>query len=105
MVSTDEGMQIDRIEEHHSNADFPRIPTLQPDSNFTDDKQSHCSKQPAEIASIVGQIVTSSKFPKYRTRQVSLEATTKSPEIFKNRFLGSMAGRLIPEPATAEPEN
>jgi hypothetical protein len=105
MVSTDEGMQIDRSEEHDSNADFPRTSTLQPDSNFTDDKQSHFTKQPVEIALIVRQIVTSSKSPKYRTRQVSLEPTRQSPEIPKNRFPGSISGRLIPEPTITEPEN
>jgi hypothetical protein len=35
IVSTDEGMRIDRSDEQSSNADWPSIETLQLASNFT----------------------------------------------------------------------
>jgi hypothetical protein len=40
MVTIDEGMQIDSNDEHPAKADSPRIETLLPDSNLTDETKS-----------------------------------------------------------------
>jgi hypothetical protein len=50
MVSTDAGMQIDRRDEHLSNAYSPSIETLNPVSNLTFERPSQWEKQDFKMA-------------------------------------------------------
>jgi hypothetical protein len=52
IVSIDEGMQIDRSDEHLSNADSPRLAIWQPNSNATFERRSQLQKHRLGSASI-----------------------------------------------------
>jgi hypothetical protein len=51
MASTDEGIQIDRSDEHSKNADLPRFESREPNSNVKFERFSQFEKQASEMAS------------------------------------------------------
>jgi hypothetical protein len=105
ITSTDEGMQIDRSDSQGEKADSPRVETRQPGAKLTDRTERQNAKEPGPIVSVLCGMVTSPKFPKYRTRTVSLKSTRKSPETRKNRFPGSTVTSVIPDSQIARPVN
>jgi hypothetical protein len=64
IVSTEEGIQIDRSDEHAANAYLPRVEILELDANLTEQTESQALNDPAATDPMSPQIVTSASFPK-----------------------------------------
>jgi hypothetical protein len=95
--SIDEGMQIECSDEQHSNADLSSIETRQPSPNVTDKTEWQLRKDPTEIASSLFGIRTSPSSPKYRTSEVPLESSKKSPETARSVLSAATVTLRIPE--------
>jgi hypothetical protein len=79
----DEGIQIDRSDEHSENAEFPRFDTRQPASKTTFERPVHAKKHDSEIVSIDDGIridrserqLENAHFPRFDTLQPGVNIT------------------------------
>jgi hypothetical protein len=82
----DEGIQIDRSNAQSQNAESPSAETVLSRANLTHKRESQQLKHPVAMVLMPFQIVTSVSPAKYRTTQLSLKSSRKSPETAKKRF-------------------